>query len=224
MKFFFFFPEKEKMKDKLKIKAFNDNIASENSYLLVSGNESLVIDPGFNGEAIQEDLKNKGLKLGHVFLTHGHFDHIRDILLLRKYHVFAVHVHEKDKPMLYEETLNYARAFRSHFRLDEEQKVVLLDEHTRFPFGSGFIETIHTPGHTAGSVTFRIGNFLFTGDTLFSDGIGRTDLASGNQVALDRSLRKILAGCSSEMVVYPGHGEKSDLKTIRRENPFCRGL
>ncbi|MBN2504066.1 MAG: MBL fold metallo-hydrolase [Bacilli bacterium] len=212
------------MKNGIKIKIFYDNIAGQNSYLIISKESALLIDPGFNGEAVHDFLEQNKLILDKVLLTHGHFDHVRDILFLRKHYDFPIFVHEKDKEFLYDERHNYARAFHSHFVLDKDAKVVGLKDGETVPFGDQGLITLHTPGHTGGSACYKLGNLLFSGDTLFKDSVGRTDLSTGSQNDMHRSVSVIFRKCSLQTKVYPGHGESAELKQIKLDNPFCQNI
>jgi glyoxylase-like metal-dependent hydrolase (beta-lactamase superfamily II) len=204
----------------MKIITFRQNEAEENSYLLIDREQALVIDPGFNGEAIEQELQRSHLMLEKVLLTHGHFDHIRDLQLLGKNRSFPVCIHPSDQMFLSDNQLNYSSAFQSTFILPDTIRVVAVSDHGKIAFGQTLIELHHTPGHTAGSACYSMNHSLFTGDTLFVDSIGRTDLATGNRRQMACSLKLFPARFSREMRVYPGHGEPGILKDILLHNPF----
>lgn len=202
------------------IKVFNDNTIEQNAYLLVKGKDAIIIDPGFNGEAILEELRVLGVKLTDVLITHGHFDHIRDLVLIGENHNFSIHIHEADASFLKDEEKNCARLFNSHFTLPPTFKVIThRDGDVIEALGERLI-VFHTPGHTAGSVCYHLGERLYTGDTLFQDGIGRTDLYSGSLKAIKISLARIRDGFSRATDIYPGHGPNAPLGDILKRIPY----
>ena len=101
----------------MKLKTFNENMASVNSYLLYNDRFAIVIDPGFNGSDIIEFCKEKNVNLKYVFLTHAHFDHIKDLPLIAFVYDITVYVSKEDKSLLYNDGFNYARAFGANFKM-----------------------------------------------------------------------------------------------------------
>lgn len=197
---------------------FNQNAASINSYLLKAKNECIVIDPGFNGQEILDYIVLNQLKLSKVLLTHGHYDHIRDIRKLSVSHDFVIYIHEDDFAALKDDKLNYSTFFGGSFRLKDNQLVVTLKQNDQITFDDEIIKLIHTPGHTMGSSCFSIGKMIFTGDTLFQGDLGRTDLLGGSQKMLEKSIFDLFQSCSNEMIVYPGHEQTSTIGQERKNN------
>jgi len=197
---------------------FNQNNASINSYLLVYKDECVIIDPGFNGEELLAYIALHNLKLNKILLTHGHFDHIRDIRLLAKSHVFEVYIHQSDKPMLSNDKLNYSNFFGSSFKIKEDQKITELNHLDTIDFGRDSFKAYHTPGHTTGSLCFLYQNMLFSGDTLFEGDLGRTDLMSGSQRLLENSIVNLFGWMANETIVYPGHENQSTIGLERKNN------
>lgn len=204
----------------MKIKIYHNNLAEQNSYLLIERNKACVIDLGFNGEAIANDLDDHGWELDTVLLTHGHYDHIRDIQYLAKTRSFLVVIHRLDKAFLSDDKLNYSQAFGAAFHLPESLLIKTLKDGERIAFGGHEIRLHHTPGHTAGSACYQMEQALFTGDTLFADSVGRTDLATGNTRELYQSLRYLRDHFSREIRIYPGHGNTALLKDLINHHPF----
>lgn len=204
----------------MRVVVFNENIADENSYLVVHKDQAVLIDPGFNGEKIQEFLSVENIILAKVLLTHGHFDHLRDIVYLAKHHSFSIHIHRADYPHLLDSSLNYSLAFNASFQLPKACPVIQFQDGESIAFANEVMQVFHTPGHTAGSSCFYLHQWLFTGDTLFSDSVGRTDLVSGSGKALRQSLLKIKDQFSNETMIYPGHGRKLKLAEVKKTNPF----
>ncbi|MDD3842613.1 MAG: MBL fold metallo-hydrolase [Candidatus Izemoplasmatales bacterium] len=195
--------------------SFHDNIANQNSYLLTYKNTAVVIDPGFNGEAILKTLTEKQLKLEKVLITHGHYDHLRDVRLLAASQDFLLIIHEDDFPNLSDSSLNYSHSFNGTFQIKQNLRVLQVKDLDQIAFGNGYLSVIHTPGHTLGSVCYLWNGILFSGDTLFSGDAGRTDLAKGSAKMMRASLIKIFTTLSNETIVYPGHEELTSLGAER---------
>lgn len=177
-----------------------------------------VIDPADDGPGICRALKKSGAVPEAVLLTHGHFDHILAVPYLQECWPFLpVYCHPLDCPK--ETTEEYegkmyptVSAFRNLRRCCEGEDITV---------GGLSVRVMHTPGHTQGSVTLIAGNALFTGDTLFQGGIGRTDFEGGDSRAMMRSLTR-LTGLNGDYRVFPGHGPASTLNTERAHNPYLR--
>ncbi|HOP57571.1 MAG TPA: MBL fold metallo-hydrolase [Bacillota bacterium] len=198
-----------------------DNIALQNTYVLQKKSAAIVIDPGFNGNEAVNCLKESGAIEVAVFLTHGHFDHIRDLpVILEAFPKSRVYIQENDLQFLYDERLSYARAFHSHFSLPKEQTVETFGMQGELVFEDIVIRYLNTPGHTAGSASLYIDERLYSGDTLFSDGIGRTDLYTGSMASMNKSLKLLITSFSRKTLVCPGHGESKRLGEIIENNPY----
>jgi len=196
------------------------NIAEENTFVLIEKDKAAVIDPGFNGKEALAILSESGIKEVIILLTHGHFDHIRDIPVILDSYDAPIYIQEMDKEFLYDERLSYARAFHSHFSLDRAKTVITFKEKESISFFHEEIKAFHTPGHTGGSAVFLIGDNLYSGDTLFKDGVGRTDLYTGNMNDLTNSLKFIRSKFSRQINVLPGHGPSGKMESVIEENPY----
>lgn len=203
----------------MKLKIFKENLAEVNSYLLIKKSESILIDPGFNGKDILDYLEKNEIELTYVILTHGHFDHIKSIEVLAKKYNFELFISKEDKLLLFDDTLNYAKSFGSTFKLPNLKINEVEDNQTIDLLEKSFL-VIKTPGHTKGSICILYKDKLFSGDTLFFNSIGRTDLYSGNQTEIFKSLEKLSRTISNDVKVYPGHGESGKMKEIKEVNPY----
>lgn len=184
-----------------------------NSYLLIQNGEALLFDAGASPDKISEALAREQATLKGILLTHGHFDHILSIDALREKYNVPVYVHREDAPMLTDGRLNaYAFFFRQERSWRPAEK--LLSDGDSIPFGDKRISVIHTPGHTRGSVCYLVGDLLFSGDTLFADGYGRTDLEGGDDAALSYSLQKLFK-LPMTLKVYAGHGMSTILENAK---------
>ncbi len=194
-----------------------------NTYVITQDNkEAIVIDP--SQRRVEGELLKLGLTAKYVLLTHCHFDHVGGVAPLQQAGA-KVLCSDKEKPLI-GTTADLFDAFgggREAFIVDE----TLQDNQTRTLCGIN-VQTIVTPGHTAGGACYLITDtdgekHLFTGDTLFCGSIGRTDFPTGNIGKLRESLRK-LANLAGDMAVYPGHEDATTLENERKTNPFMVDL
>ena len=163
-------------------------------------NECIVIDPGDEANRILKAAGDR--KISAILLTHGHFDHIGAVSALMAEGT-RLFIHPLDAPMLADPDLNVSRllVFRN---VTAPEATDLVHESDRLTLAGLSVEVLHTPGHTQGSVCYQIENELFTGDTLFEHGWGRTDLPGGDEHALFTSLRRLIPLAKS-MPIHPGH-------------------
>jgi hydroxyacylglutathione hydrolase len=195
------------------VKIFNVGMLSTNCYVASCPDtkEAIVIDPGldFSSEAqpIFEYIKQVNLEVKFIVNTHGHSDHVKGNAVFQEKYKVPVCIHHLD----------------SHF-IEGEKKVkfpadVMLNEGTFLHCGSESLQVMHTPGHTPGSMCLVGEHLIFTGDTLFAGGIGRTDFPEGSMSDMAASLEK-LTRLPDYLLMYPGHGETSIIGEEKRTNPF----
>ncbi len=183
-----------------------------NCYLITDREtgDTIIIDPGDDGDFITETVSNEKLKPIAVLLTHGHFDHVLGCLELKLNFGLPIYLNEKDNKLY-----RGANQSAAHWLKKKTLKVPPIDhfvkEKDEIIFGNGKLVVIETPGHTPGSICLYDGKKnLFTGDTLFKDSIGRTDLSYSRPLQLIKSLDK-LKKLPESTIIYPGHGESSTL-------------
>ena len=170
--------------------------------------DAFIIDPGDEVDAIKRFIKGNGLKVHFIINTHSHIDHIKADADLG----YPVYIHKDDA-----ESLECPEKNSSAYILGDFtpcKPVRLLEDNDIVDFGGLKLHIFHTPGHTLGGICIKINNVVFTGDTLFRDGIGRTDLPDGSYEQIMSSIRNKLLCLDDATVIYPGHGEES---TIGRE-------
>ena len=181
-----------------------------NCYLVSEGRDAVIIDPGASAEDITDLLSQTGLTLRAILLTHGHFDHILSLDTLRDATGVPAYLHCGDAAFPGDAAKNcYLTLIGRDIRHRPAER--LLDGGETLEFGALRCTVLHTPGHTAGCVCYRFGDALFTGDTIFAEGYGRTDLPGGNFTALRQSLATLAAMQSEPLTIYPGHGESATL-------------
>lgn len=209
------------------VKIFDFNNSSElssNTYVIGKINEScIIIDLGSQDKKIYEYVSSHYSKCLGILLTHGHFDHIRGIpsfLKSFKYNI-PVYIHHDDVQLLNNPVLNSSTLSGHQVKINipvnevNDNQIITLDKYS--------IKVIHTPYHTKGSVCylFEEENALFTGDTLFKESIGRDDLMASKPSLKNDSLKKLVS-LNEMLVIYPGHGEITNLKNEKQNNPYLK--
>lgn len=199
-----------------------------NCYLCVCPvtREAVLIDPGDEADRIQEWVEGNNVKLLYIINTHGHIDHIMAIDPIKSAFNTSLAIHELDSHMY----LNQPEA--AYFGLPtspvKSSPTFLLKEDSIITFGSLQLKVIHTPGHTPGSISLLCSSrqkpesplCVFSGDTLFQHGIGRTDLPGGNTERIYESIRTKLYKLDGSLKVYPGHGPATTVGEEKLNNPF----
>ncbi len=178
--------------------------------------EAIVIDPSFEQEKLDACLQTENLQCTAILLTHGHFDHIAGVASLMQSTGAQVAIHTLDAQMLYDREKNLCSEFNLKIMpcsADIELKQSI------YHFAGMEVKVLHTPGHTPGSVCYFIGNAMFSGDTLFNLGIGRTDLPGGSWAQMRQTLTKIKL-IKGEYAIYPGHGHSTSLTYEIDNNPY----
>jgi glyoxylase-like metal-dependent hydrolase (beta-lactamase superfamily II) len=188
-------------------------ILQTNCYLLKANGVAVIIDPGAKIQRILDALGDTPLIA--VLLTHGHFDHIGAINDLLAVHPVPVYLHPDDEPLMSDPQLNYS--FPKRFTVD----VSTLPYPAILELGPFRFEIIDAPGHTSGSVMLKIGEHLFSGDTLFKLSVGRTDLKTGNPTAMKHTLRSIKS-MHGPLTIWPGHDDSTTLEDELKQNPYLR--
>ncbi|MFP4467117.1 MAG: MBL fold metallo-hydrolase [Candidatus Goldiibacteriota bacterium] len=192
----------------VKVETFVSEDFGENTYLAERGGEKILIDPGLSaGKNLpaREEIK-------YVLLTHGHYDHIKGVSKEWGDIVFA---HMSEKELLRDASKNLSAFIGEEIVLDN------INYYSGEKYEMDGIEFYHTPGHTPGSVVIKIGNVCFTGDTLFEDTVGRTDLPGSDPRALQKSLC-VFDAFDADTVMYPGHGRPFKLPEAYKKNYFLK--
>jgi hydroxyacylglutathione hydrolase len=192
--------------------------------------EAIAIDPGNDAEVFLARVAKLGVKVKYLLHTHAHFDHIGHADTVRKKIGTPIYLHKGDL-FLYEALQQHAMYFGAsvaepegidHF-IEHEEEFSLGVKDTNL---QKVLKTIHTPGHTPGSCSFYCEMLdepmLFSGDTLFANSIGRTDLPGGDYDQIITSIKQRIFTLAPETVVIPGHGASTVLHHERRHNPFFK--
>lgn len=217
------------------IEAFPAGWLQCNCYVLAprQGADAIVVDPGQKAmPRLRKILDENRLTPAAVLLTHGHIDHIWSAQKVADTYGCPAYIHPEDRSMLTDPIKGMGPRLAQlavGVLFGEPRQVVELDrDGDNIQLGGMTVTVDHTPGHTRGSVTFRIPNgpvdLAFTGDTLFKKSIGRTDLEGGSGRDLYTSIVDKLLTLDDATVVLPGHGPKTTIGAERRTNPFLEGL
>jgi hydroxyacylglutathione hydrolase len=221
------------------ITGFPAGMLACNCYVLAPrpGSDAIVVDPGQRAMApLRRVLDEHRLTPAAVLLTHGHIDHIWSAQKVADTYGCPAYIHPEDRPMLTDPIKGFGQGLLAGlgstvlgalFR-EPRQVIELGRDGETLKLGDMAVTVDHTPGHTRGSVVFRLpaddAQVALTGDTLFRSSVGRTDLPGGSGRDLLGSILTKLLVLEDDTVVLPGHGPKSTIGTERRTNPFLEGL
>lgn len=191
-----------------------------NAYVVehVTSRKAVVIDPGGDGEAILRGVSGLGLTVEKILLTHGHFDHVGAVALLREQTGAPVHIHPADVELM-REASRQGMLFGLSVP-DPPPPDVLVGDGDVVSFQGEEFRVAHTPGHTPGCVSYIVGKMAFVGDLVFAGSVGRTDLPGGDHDRLIVSVRTKIFPLADDTVLFPGHGPATTVGEEKRTNPF----
>ncbi len=199
------------------LETISNGLLDSNCYIVGDAGSAAVIDAGVEESVVIRTLESQGVSLKYIILTHGHIDHVLMAGKLRDATGARIVIHEDDALLLGDPVLNCSAMFRLNKVFGPAD--VFVKDGDSISVGGIKLEFIHTPGHTPGSMCVLADRRLFSGDTLFRLGAGRTDLGAGSPAKLEASLRRLMELEDSTMV-YPGHGPATDIGYERRNNPL----
>jgi len=206
----------------MEIKRLVLGIVRTNCYIVYTEEtkKAVIIDPAADSRRIVEEITELGVTPEAVLLTHGHFDHMLAAESLRNGYHIPVCVLKEDAELLKVPTLNCSEQFLHMpygISADEE-----LEDGQLLNFLDGALKVIATPGHTEGSCCYyaETENILFSGDTLFQESVGRTDLPTGRAAKLSVSIKEKLFVLPENTLVLSGHGEQTTIGEEKRYNPY----
>ena len=209
----------------MQIKSFTFNDFQVNTYVLFDDTkECIIVDPGMYYEQEKKEftdfISGNGLKPVLIINTHAHIDHIIGNQFVAEKYPLKLAAHRESVEFL-EHVKEYGMVFG--IKLEKIKPIdIFIDEQTPVHFGQSVLEVLYTPGHADGSLCFyaKDDGFVITGDVLFYQSIGRTDLPTGDYDVLQESIRRKLFTLPGETVVYPGHGPETTINDEKQHNPF----
>ncbi len=203
------------------IKLYNVTMIMTNCYFITDNDtgDMAVVDPGGKSDALLNDIDKAQGELKYVILTHGHYDHIGYAKQLADKYNAKIICGELTDEFLNNNVLNHS-AFHPDFeKIEPFSGDILLKDGDTFMLGNTEFKYIHTPGHTKDSGCYLFDDNLISGDTLFCESYGRTDLPTGNDAQMISSIRR-LKNLEGNYNVLPGHGMISTLEYERKFNPL----
>ena len=199
----------------MEVKVLQVGPIGTNCYILEDekARAAAIIDPGDEAGRILQVIEDDGVDVKYILLTHGHYDHTTAVPQLHKALPQAeIYIHRADANGAGSQLFPLA---------GQIPDLKFYDEGDTLALGDMTIQVLHTPGHSKGSVTLKVGDVLFCGDTLFAGSCGRTDLAGGSYAEIMASLKK-LAALPGDYKVYPGHEGPTTLEQERQTNYYMR--
>jgi len=198
---------------RLQIETFSVGQLKANCYLVFDPEtkEALLIDPGEAPEFLAQKIIEEKLKLKYLIATHGHFDHVLAVGVLKAIFKTSFLMNKKDQKLLNKmnDSASYWLGIKSRYPVAEVNQN--LEEGQILKLGKKSLKVIETPGHTPGGICLLGQKILFSGDTLFLSGIGRTDYSYSDKDQMKKSLQKLLK-LPAATIVYPGHGSITSIK------------
>ena len=192
-----------------------------NCYIVGSeaSKDGMIIDPGDEAEVILGNVKDLGLEIGSILLTHGHIDHIGALKEVKEATAAEVAIHTDEAKSLQEQPLS--RLLGLSYPTPPPPDRLLKDDDS-IDIGDLHFLVRHTPGHSPGGICLLGQGVMFSGDTLFNYGIGRADLPGSNHSQLMNSIHTRLMTLPDNTTVYPGHGTETTIGAERSGNPFLQ--
>ena len=202
------------------VKQFVEGFIANNNYLLIDeeSKEAALIDCTDYISELGAVLKEYDAKLKYILLTHGHFDHIMGVPKIKQEFGAKVYLHKDDKELVDNSDEFMISVGMQPFEHPEIDKYI--DEGEEIYLGKNKIEVIHLPGHTQGGVGYLVDGMLFSGDSIFLESIGRTDLPGGNHKQLIESIKNKIFSLDGDTILYVGHGTNSTVEHEKKYNEY----
>ncbi|MFA6989332.1 MAG: MBL fold metallo-hydrolase [Candidatus Gastranaerophilaceae bacterium] len=202
------------------IKTLSMGVFQVNNYLVIDeeSKQAVLIDAGGDYDMVMAAAKEYKVEIKYILNTHGHMDHIAGDEEIQRKNKVKVFMHKQDKYLLDTFTQHLSAVGMPLYETPVIDEYV--EDSQEITLGNLKFKVIHTPGHTPGCVGYLIDNVLFSGDTLFANSVGRTDLPGGNYNVLEKSIKEKIYSLDEDVIVYPGHGNSTTVKTEKNTNPY----
>lgn len=194
----------------MEVKVIKSGMLQTNTYIVSIDNNCVIIDPAFAYQEIVDYIGGKDFKVLAILLTHGHFDHIDCTDQLVRIYGCKVYLGKDDVELVLNSQLNGSKKYLRKDITIKKESLNVFDKEIILKLDNFMIDVMFTPGHSKGSCCYLIGDQLFSGDTLFRNGIGRVDLPGGDPISMDSSLRYLFT-LKNETMVFPGHGDETTI-------------
>ncbi len=206
----------------MQIHALSDGLFESNTYLVEENGLCTVLDCGSPASSVLSAVSRLGWRITHLVLTHGHLDHTAHVAALKRETGAIVCLHEAEQALFADPCQSGYAMFGMTREPDFPAPDRLLKGEEVLETGGPVFQVLHAPGHTSGGICLLTGDWVFTGDTLFCRGVGRTDLPTGNGRELVSTIREVLYTLSPGTIVYPGHGPATTIGEERAHNPHVK--
>lgn len=204
--------------NKMKIHKIKVGLHEANCYIASKENEAFIIDPGADANKILSYIRKNHLNVRGIILTHAHYDHTGAANEIRTAYGCSIYAHKKEAAALSDPVINGSLGISVPVSVDAD---ILLGDGDIVKYEDIELEIINSPGHTEGSMCIKVKgeDIIFTGDTIFCDDIGRTDLASGDERKLLKTIKNKVCKWPDETVIYPGHDESCTMQKVKKILP-----
>jgi len=195
-----------------------------NCYIVgsTSTHEGMIIDPGADADTILRTVQQTGLSISIIVITHAHIDHVGAIREVQQKTNAQFAIHEAEKGFVFSTPMRMLTSLGVSPVKSPPQPDILLKDGELIDLDDLHFEVLYTPGHSSGGICLSGHGVVFSGDTLFKFGIGRTDFPGMSHERLMNSIREKLMVLPDETIVYPGHGPPTTIGDERRGNPFLQ--
>jgi len=201
--------------DTMEIKIFTLGDLRSKCYILYEDGLALIIDPGYNSQDVLSFLDEKRLIVTKIYLTHGHPDHVGGVKQIKEIYDCKVYAPKKDAIWM-----NHSVYNRIGYEIPVDVWVRDLD---MISFIGRTFTVYETPGHSEGSTVLYTDGILFSGDTLFFQSVGRTDIPFASSPSIYQSVKRMYSLFADDVLVYPGHGRETTIGHEKKFNPFVKG-
>jgi hydroxyacylglutathione hydrolase len=213
----------------INVRSYSLGPVQTNCYIVSNKNkECLIFDPGEEADRIIKAIRSNNLKPLAIFLTHAHFDHIGAVDAVRDTFNVPLWIHEKEVSWLGDPTKNGSSKYAAlpDYIVGAPADENIIKKEQLFEISDFYFKAIFTPGHSPGSISYIFENdgFAIVGDTLFEQGVGRTDLLGGSTKILLASIHDKLLTLPEDTIIYSGHGNYTTVGAEMETNPFLNGF